>query len=310
MEWGVGSAELRKKDNRPWVSIFLTIMTLGAGILLVSPANGAEDPDELYKEGRYAEAEAIYARSDMDHPKDLRYRYNRGCSDYQAGDYKGAMAAFSSVLRRAEDRETRFRAAYNLGNAAFKQGDAVSAANYYRQALRIDPEQEDARHNLEIALRQVEAQKKEKEDKEKSARQEGGEKDPSKKDTEKGKPQEKPSPNESPNKDGDQEKDPDQKNDGTQPEEKKDEHEQKETGQGQDQKPDDPSPKDLSGELKPREALPEQSEEPEGGPPAVSSMDQKRAEALLDNVTEDRSKFLQVQLPEGKRRGAISGKDW
>jgi len=286
------------------------MVIIGAGMLPVLPAQGAEDPDELYKEGRYAEAEAIYARSDMDHPKDLRHRYNRGCADYQAEDYKGAMAAFSSVLRRAEDRETRFRAAYNLGNAAFQQGDAASAADYYRQALRIDPEQVDARHNLEIALRQVEAQKKEKKDKEKSARQEEGEKDPSKKDNEKGKPQEKPSSNESPNKDGDQERDPDKKNGGTPPEEKKDEHEQKETGQGQDQKPDDQSPKDLAGELKPREALPKQSEEPEGGPPAVSSMDQKRAEALLDNVTEDRSKFLQVQFPEGKRRGAISGKDW
>jgi len=39
-------------------------------------------------------------------------------------------------------------------------------------------------------------------------------------------------------------------------------------------------------------------------------MDRKKAEALLDNVKEDRSKYLELQTPKGKRRGVLSGKDW
>jgi Ca-activated chloride channel family protein len=307
--WGVGGGELRRKVNRGWVGIFLAMVIIGTGLFPVSPAQGAEDPDELYREGRFAEAQKIYAHSDMDHPKDLRYRYNRGCAGYQAGDYKGAMAAFSSVLRRAEDKKIRFRAAYNLGNAAFKQGDAASAAEYYRQAIRIDPDQEHARHNLELALRKLEAQKKEKEDKEKSSGQEEDKKAPQK-EGEKGKDQEESSPDRSSEKDDDQQKERDKKSAGTTPEEKKGGDEREKPGQDQDQKPDDESPKDLSGDLKPREALPEPSEEPEGVPPAVSSMDKKKAEALLDNVSEDRAKFLRLQMPEGSRRGVVSGKDW
>jgi Ca-activated chloride channel family protein len=287
----------------------LVLMVAWAGIFLASFAHGAENPDELYNEGRFAEAQDIYARSDMDHPKDLRYRYNRGCADYQAGDYKGATAAFSSVLRRAEEREIRFRAAYNLGNAAFKQGDAAQAAEYYRQAIRIDPGQENARHNLELALRKLENQKKEKEEEEKSSGQKGAQKGPQQEDG-KDKGQEKPSPDHSSGKDGDQQKDPEKKNAGNKPEKKRGDDERKETGHGQDQKPDNESPKDLSGELKPREALPQPSDESKDGPPATSSMDKKKAEALLDNVTEDRSKFLRLQMPEAKRRGVASGKDW
>jgi Ca-activated chloride channel homolog len=298
-----------KKGNRGWAKIFLIIVILGHGILLVSPANGAGDPDELYREGRFAEAQKIYAQSDMDHPKDLRYRYNRGCADYQAGDYRGAMAAFSSVLRRAEDREIRFRAAYNLGNAVFKQGDAASAADYYRQALRIDPDQEHARHNLELALRKLEAQKKEQEEKEKSSGREEDQKSPQR-EGDKGKGQEKPSPDTSFKKDGDQQKDPDKEGAQDNPAEEKEQDEGKETGQVRDRRADDESPKDLSGELKSREALPEQTEEPEDGSATVSSMDKKKAEALLDNVMEDRSKFLRLQIPEGNRRGVASGKDW
>ncbi|MCF8144754.1 MAG: tetratricopeptide repeat protein [Deltaproteobacteria bacterium] len=285
-------------------------MAVWAGVFFGSLAHGAEDPDELYRKGRFTEAQKIYSQADMDHPRDLRYRYNRGCAEYQAGDYKGAMAAFSSVLRRGEEREIRFRAAYNLGNAAFKEGDAASAAEYYRQAIRIDPNQENAQHNLELALRELKSQEKEKEEKEKSSGKEGGQQDPSKTEGEKEKPLERPSPDASPDKDGDQERDTDGKDAGTPPEEKRGEDEGEKSGQDQDERPDRESPKDLSKELKPREALPEPSQEPEGGPPAASSMDSKKAEALLDNVTEDRSRFLQLQMPEERRRGAVSGKDW
>jgi Ca-activated chloride channel family protein len=302
------NAEIGMRNTGRGKRLLICIL-LGFGLVLVSPAHGAEDPDALYREGRFAEAEKIYARSDMDHPKDLRYRYNRGCANYQAGDYNGAMAIFSSVLRRAEEREIRFRAAYNLGNAAFKQGDAAQAAEYYRQAIRIDPGQENAQHNLELALRKLEDQKKEKEEKERPSGHKDDQKD-SQKGGEKGKGQEKASPDTSSDTDGDQQKDPGKKDTGTTPEEEKGEAEGKEAGQGPAQKNDQKSPEDLSGELKLREALPEQSDESKDGPPAVSSMDKKKAEALLDNVTEDRSKFLRLQMPEAKRRGVASGKDW
>lgn len=305
---GVSNVTLRKKGNRPWCRIMQAMVLIGTGMLTLLPARAAEDPDELYREGRFADAGKIYARSDMDHPKDLRYRYNRGCAEYQAGDYKGAMAAFSSVLRRADDKETRFKAAYNLGNAAFKQGDAASAAAYYRQALQIDPEQQNARVNLEIALRKLAAQKKKEEEKESPSRQEGGQKGPPKKEDQ-GKSQQQPAPNTSSEKKGDQEKQPDQQSKPEKPEQDETQDDARETGQPA-QRAEQKSPRDLSGDLRPREALPEQSEQRKGPDQPVSLMDRKKAEALLDNVREDRSRFLQLQIPEQKRRGVVSGKDW
>jgi len=307
----MGNAERKRRkaagEKKRWM-----LVVAWAGLFFGSSAHGAEDPDALYKEGRFAEAQKIYAQSDMNQPKDLRYRYNRGCADYQAGDYKGAMAAFSSVLRRAENKEIRFRAAYNLGNAAFTQGDAASAAEYYRQAIRIDPNQADARHNLELALRKLEAQKKEKEEKETSSGKEGeGKESQEEREKETDKAQEKPASSDSSKKDGDSKKDADKKGAEDESEQaKQQEDEGQRSEQGQEQKADSGAPQDLSGDLKPREALPEPSEEPDGGSASVSSMDREKAEALLDNVTEDRSKFLQLQMPEGGRRGPMSGKDW
>ena len=131
------------------------------------PALAAENPDKLYGQGRFEEAEKAYSRSDMDNPKDIRYRYNRGCAAYQNSDFKGAMAAFSSVLRRSDNEEIQFKAAYNLGNAAFKEGNFESAVGQYKEALLSNPESEDAKYNLELALRELEKLKKKKTEKQK-----------------------------------------------------------------------------------------------------------------------------------------------
>jgi len=291
-----GGLPARRRGPSKGGKLLLAIVLMFQLSFFYSIAAGGENPDELYGQGRFAEAEKIYAASDMDNPKDLRYRYNRGCANYQGADYKGAMAAFSSVLRRAKDSKTQVKAAYNLGNTAFKQGDFASAVAHYKRAILIDPESENARYNLEIALRGLEKQKKEQKEGQKCSGKNENKKDQSK-DGKKGKGEGKSSPDKSAEKKGPQDKD----------------QQDKKTGkdQGQEKKPDEEqgSPKDLSGDLQPREALP-QKEKNQGPGQAISLMDRKKAEALLDNVKENRSKYLEFQTPKDKRRGVLSGKDW
>ena len=131
----------------------------------LTPVFGAEDPDELYREGKFKEAEELYGKSDMDNPKDLRFRFNRGCAGYQSSDYKGAMAAFSSVYRRTQDKEMRYKAVFNAGNTAFKQGDFSAAAEYFKQAIRLMPDSDNAKFNLELTLREIAKQKESEEKK-------------------------------------------------------------------------------------------------------------------------------------------------
>jgi Ca-activated chloride channel homolog len=283
------------------VSVFLC-----GGMVLAAPAKGAEDPDALYRQGRFAEAKEIYAQADMDAPKDLRYRYNRGCAAYQAGDFQGASAAFASVLRRAEDRELRYRAAYNLGNAALKSGDPNQAAASYREALRIHPDQQDAQYNLELALREIEAQKKASE-KDPSKGEKGDQEDPQQGDKEgKGQTSSGDPSDEDPTERESQEKkgqgDPSEQIDDAREDEGADRDGDQRSGR-------EPSP-DLSGELSPREALPERSEGKAADAAPESAMDREKAEALLDNVAEDHSKFLRLQMQRQGGRGNMSGKDW
>ncbi len=283
---------------------FLLILVIFSLCVIPEPkdALAAESsPDELYRQGRYADAEEGYNRLDMDHPKDIRYRYNRGCAAFQGGKYTAATAAFSSVLKRTEDPAVRFKAAYNLGNTAFNQGDFEAAAGFFRQALADDSTSDDARYNLELSLRALEKAKDQASDSKQSPTGEGCDK-----------------------KGGDQ----DRKNGGEGNEEKSlegsrsEQEKQSESGQKQqsdtwqdqeadgDTRPERQADEDLSGELKVRGEMAEMKERKDTPEDGTVATDAKKAEALFDNVRENPSQMLRYMVPEKDRRGGVSGKDW
>jgi len=296
--WG----SFRKYRDMKTLKIFACVLFFG--FFCACLALAAENPDELYRQGRFEDAEKAYSRSDMDNPKDIRYRYNRGCAAYQNSDFKGAVAAFSSVLRRSDNDEIQFKAAYNLGNTAFKAGNFESAVEKYKEALLLNPENEDAKYNLELALRELEKQKNKKTQEQNKA----GQKDPGQ-----SKDSEDNSDSKDKKEDAEQKQDQgqDQKNskDQEQPGRQKDNQEKTPERPDEGQKAEQDKARDLSGQLKPLQAMPEQDEgQPPDQPGAL--LDRKKAEALLDNLEEDRSRFLRFQIPEDKKQGVQSGKDW
>jgi len=270
-----------RKAFRP--TVLMALLLVGSCVV-ADRARAGEDPDRLFRKGRYAEAEKAYAALDMDHPKDSRYRYDRGCAAYNNGDYQGAIAAFSSVIARAGDDTMRFRATYNLGNSVFQKGDFAAAADLYRNALRYNPASEDARYNLELSLRKREQQKQDQDNKKdsKDAGEKGeGQKEPSK-----------------------QKSQADKKGEA----DKKSGSEENNQGQGESGNAVPEKIPDLSGELKPLRELPENAQENDAASSAASAADKRMAEALLNTISEDRSHLRQPGSV--KRRAVRSGKDW
>ncbi|MBN2060172.1 MAG: tetratricopeptide repeat protein [Deltaproteobacteria bacterium] len=282
--------------------IFITIIIL----FFSSLSHGADNPDELYREGKYVEAEEIYSRMDMDHPKDVRYRYNRGCAAYQNSNMEGAAAAFSSVIRRSSDDTTRFRSMFNLGNIAFNQGDFKSASEYYKDALKINSMDEDARYNLELALRELQQKEKKEKEQEKQDQEKGeeGQKTGDDKSGQEQKRDERGEESSEKEKDGTEEQKPGEQDEG-------DAGKSREEREGDASRMrEDKNEEDLSGELSPEEKMKPEDKFPEGQRPSADAIDRKKAEALLDNIKENRSGFLRFKVPEEKRRGVASGKNW
>jgi Ca-activated chloride channel family protein len=94
----------------------------------------------------------------------------RGVAQYRAGDYGGSARDF------AEQGDARNL--YNLGNAMAQQGEYDSAIDAYEQVLEMEPDNEDARYNLDFVRNlkeQQEQQQQQQGDDQQSTQNPGGE---------------------------------------------------------------------------------------------------------------------------------------
>jgi tetratricopeptide (TPR) repeat protein len=110
---------------------------------------------QRYQAGDFAGALEQFDAAAVERPQDARVQYDRGVSLHKLGRNEEAKEA----LRRAQelDREGALggKIHYNLGNVAAAAGDPAGAVREYRAALKADPGDEQARHNLEVVLKQL-----------------------------------------------------------------------------------------------------------------------------------------------------------
>ena len=91
------------------------------------------------------QAQPAESASASDNTDDLWQRANTA---YNSGDYAQAEACYTRILEQGLYSASLF---YNLANAHFKQNELGKALLYYNRALRLRPNDEEIRHNLEFA---------------------------------------------------------------------------------------------------------------------------------------------------------------
>jgi Ca-activated chloride channel homolog len=120
----------------------------------VSPAERNDAGIALYNRGEYASALQAYQAAQVASPDQAEPYLNAASAYMQSGEMDKALAALHQALKTA-DVNLAAQVYYDLGNVYFEMrrfGDAVRA---YEQALLLNPDDDDARHNLELALRQI-----------------------------------------------------------------------------------------------------------------------------------------------------------
>lgn len=145
-------------------SIFLALT-----ILLTAFGFGdLERGNRLYREGRYAEAVEAYRAALGDGDASPILHYNLGTALLRLEEYDEAERHLRAALASIEP-DARERTHYNLGNRFLQAARATAdpeasallleaAVEAYKQALRLDPGDADAKWNLELALREQDGQ--------------------------------------------------------------------------------------------------------------------------------------------------------
>lgn len=129
--------------------------------------NAIRKGNKLFEEKRYAEAEVEYKRALQHNPQSDVANYNLALSYIRQGgssdpnDSKSPLNQADQILRnvvKTADKGLASRAYYNLGNLAFNKQNYQESVNMYKDALRRNPDDDQARENLRLAQKKLEEQ--------------------------------------------------------------------------------------------------------------------------------------------------------
>lgn len=107
-----------------------------------------------FKNGNYSEAEVSYRKS-LDKEYSPKAQFNLGDALYEQKNYEAAEKNFSEVAERNVSKSLESDAYYNLGNTYMAQEKYAEAFDAYKKSLKTNPENEDARYNLEYTLAKI-----------------------------------------------------------------------------------------------------------------------------------------------------------
>jgi Flp pilus assembly protein TadD len=125
--------------------------------------------NKLYNDGKYAEAVKLYDDALLLDPSDGKLKMNKGSALYRMNELDEAEKSYLDALSSPINKKTAADAHYNLGNIQYKQGeqseakgDAPSARKKYSgalenyiSALKLRPNDMDAKWNLQLAHQKI-----------------------------------------------------------------------------------------------------------------------------------------------------------
>ena len=121
--------------------------------LMPQPMKG----NEAYRSEQYEDAVRIYREALEQNPQETRLLFNLGNALSMSGDKQESIETFKTFKSAAAEGEEGANADYNIGTLLAGE-DPEAAIESFISALRQNPDDEDAKHNLESLLKQQQQQ--------------------------------------------------------------------------------------------------------------------------------------------------------
>jgi Ca-activated chloride channel family protein len=122
-----------------------------------APAATRAEADDLYRAGRFEDAEAMFRELIVENPDEADLWGRLGATRYRLGDAEGAARAFEEQDRLAGGDAD---AAFNAGNAHYAARRWGEALRLYERALVLDPSHDGAARNKQLLEQEIVAFRK------------------------------------------------------------------------------------------------------------------------------------------------------
>ena len=165
------------------VLVFIILFLL-AGVLDASfIASSLQEARAMnfYKDKKYDQALKIYNQLAASKPYDARYNYNIGDILYKSGKFQEAISYYQRAIEHG-DMQMKVQSTFNIGNVHMQLKAYDDAIVSYENVLKMHPDNQPAKHNLEVVKKlkehkEQEDQKQDQEQKQESKDQENNQND-------------------------------------------------------------------------------------------------------------------------------------
>ncbi|MGB3700288.1 MAG: tetratricopeptide repeat protein [Anaerolineales bacterium] len=251
------------------IVIFSSALLMAACSAPVEKLN--QEGNQAFAEQAYLEALELYQTAQIESPELAEPYFNAANTYYRQGDFPAALEQMQMALQYVDEEILAESSLFNLGNTLYNSQDLGQAVAAYTQALLLDPEDQDAKYNLELALQQQQQQQQEQQqDQNQDQQDESESEEESQSQEQSGEDQE--SENDQEQEQGDQSQDSENQDQGNQGEES--DQSQENDSQNEDQRGDG------NGQPQEGEDSPE-GEQPSQMPPPGQRMTEEQARQLL-----------------------------
>ena len=154
---------MNAKELYSWMVLPLVLLA-AAGARADSAREMLAEGNKLFAEAEYTEAINKYNEVLLENPRALEPKFNKANSYYRLDDLGEAIDLFQEVAAESKGMALVGKAKYNLGNCFFQRGskqrdsdlqkaveDMKTSIAHWRQVLEIEPENEKAARNIEVA---------------------------------------------------------------------------------------------------------------------------------------------------------------
>ena len=167
-------SEIRKTDKKAVIilkkhAITLVILLMPFLVIAQNDNSLLQQGNDAYHEKKYNVAVENYKKVFEHDNENVKAAYNLGNALYKNGSTDEALIAYDATVNLSKVKSEQAAAWYNKGVALQNNKKLPDCIEAYKKALRLNPADEDARFNLQKALQQQQKQQqqKDKDDKDK-----------------------------------------------------------------------------------------------------------------------------------------------
>ncbi|CAD5279761.1 MULTISPECIES: tetratricopeptide repeat protein [unclassified Imperialibacter] len=289
--------------------ILLVIAVIIPGVNDIATVNKLKkDAEKAYLAGDYAKATQAYTMlTDSLGVLEDKLFLNLGHSLFQQGD---SAQAFSQYQRLINTKEKDLKSlAYNqMGIISNKPGDRNTALSFFKEALKADPTNEEARYNYQLVKRQIAEDNEKNQDDQQQDKEKNEEKEDEKKDQQ-DKDQNNDQKNEEQKKQDQEKKDQESEN-----KEQKDQEQQSEEQKKEQEKKDQEQKKkeQQDAEQQDKENKDGEKQPPQINPDKLKEMNisEEKAKMILEAMRNSEIQYIQQNKRKGVKKPESGKPDW